>query len=350
MIPRVTTSLILLASLMLAGCGSRAEQLWDDYLARLSRLTGQAVPEATPGTLQRYPRHRELSRPVSELRTGLVGFLDLGKCDMRALVSERNAILSRVQVDSLRLDYELRFLERGRACLAEGKLDDEPDTAEWLRDILDSKASSLPSLFWNISLAGEEVAGLFSLASDAPQDGEIPGSQNAYRSLDALTRLGKRLHDRDLPPPADADTLEEDLRQLVDNRAGGKLLHGMALARDRLARAAWMLEQTDSERLCPHGLPGNEARYLKNVFDAVYAADIQPWLAGLWRAMDNLVPSLLALRDAQPLASTALDEWLANHFRGPGSLREQTNDALMRHTRAWQGLLNACGLAPQRNK
>ena len=337
---------MLIASLWSAGCSGGATDLWDDYLSRLARLTDQPIPESEPIPLQRYPRSRELRQPVPELRTGLGRFISLGRCDMMALVSERNAILSRVQADSLRLDYELRFIHLGQQCLLSGELDDHPDQAQWLRDILASKQGALPALLWNASLASEEMAGLFNLASAAPRDGNVAGSQAAYRSLDGMRRLAQQLHDGQTP--ANAGHLEGDIQRLAGNRAGGEILHGMALATDRLDRAASMLEAADTHRLCPHGRPGDQARYLNNVFDLVVIGKLQPWLSDLWRDMDQLSSSLLALREAQPLQNAPLDTWLDAYFAGDDSLRQQLGKSIRRHSQAWQSLLEACDMAPAR--
>lgn len=339
---------ILLPGLLvgLAGCGpQQGEDLWQDYINRLERLTGTIAAPAKPARRDRYPRHRDLLQPVSEQRTGLLRYLNLLDCDLMTLVSERNSVLGRVQRESLRLDYELRFISGGQRCLASDRLQDDAEMARWLADIVDEKIRDLPSRGWNLGFAGPELAGYFRqrpVPAGSPSPPEWPATVEA---LARLRTLMVSLAMNPVPARLEAD-IEQALERLDKSSAGGQILDALALAIQELDRAATVLEQVDSARLCPHGKASERARYLQNVLFGVYAGQIQPWLADLSRAAQPLADATLSLRASQrEIVSPGLDRWLAAQF-GEDGLTARYPRALDRHSRAWQRLLGDCGLMP----
>ncbi|HBP93160.1 MAG TPA: hypothetical protein DD710_11575, partial [Alcanivorax sp.] len=128
---------------------------WQDYLARLERLTRQPVPPAAALELRPYPGNAALRRPLPDLRTGLLNYLGLRHCDLMSLVSERNSALGKLRSASLRLDYELTFIERGQRCLNGAALED-PELIGLLERTLEVKRDSLGDLFWNATWASDE--------------------------------------------------------------------------------------------------------------------------------------------------------------------------------------------------
>ena len=341
---RLPRAIALAGAVLLAGCGNPAVSMWEDYLQRIERLTETELAPFEPFEVRRYPRRRALAQPVPDLRTGMRRYFDLARCDMMGLVSERNSVLSRVQEDSLRLAYELRFLWLAEDCLAQDRLADKPEQEQWLRQVTAQKQEMLPDLYWNVTLAGDEIRGLFPLAGRASASGSIPDGREVARALEHLTALAGRLDSERLPQ--DAATLEEDLKTLYRSDAGGQLLHAMAVAEDGLNRAAAMLEETNLEALCPKGRATREARYLNNVFNEIYAGNVQPWLAALWRDMDRLAPAIIGLHGSQAVDNPVLEQWMARHLSGESSLQTRTREAMERHTAAWQRLLDHCDMAP----
>ena len=344
--------LALLMVLALTGCTDPAGALWEDYLQRLERLTGTELEAAAPRARTAYPRRRELQRPLPDLRTGMGRYFDLARCDMMGLVSRRNSVLSRVQEDSLRLGYELRFVALGQQCLDEGRLEERPEQQRWLEEILDAKRNMLPDLYWNLSLAGDEFRDFFSRGGQATASGNLPQGTQLATVLESMAEQARRI--REGPLPDNTGHLEADLKKLSRSDAGGSLLAAMAVAEDGLNRGAAMLEATDPEALCPEGRPLEQARYLNNVFENIYGERVQPWLAATWREMDRLGTAVRALYRAQQSVEAEgnqnteapLRTWMEAHFIGDDSLDADARRAMDRHTEAWQRLLDHCDMAP----
>ena len=341
----------LLAILMLVvGCGPQTgEALWQDYLTRLARLTGEPIPAADTATRAQYPRQRELTQPVTQQRTGLLRYLALTDCDLIHLVSERNSSLGRVQAGSLRLQHELQFIAGAEHCLSGEVLEDNPDMAQWLSEIVAEKRRDLPARGWNISFAGPEVARFFRQRPVPATPPLAPHWQTNQSAMATLTQqiVLLDMSQPDKSSPAELNPMVERALEALDkNSDGGVLLDAMALAQRDLQRAATMLEQVNTERLCPHGRASERARNLHSMFYSVYADRVQPWLADLSRSAIPLADSTQALRQAQQgIVSPAMDDWLARQF-GDNGLLANYQQALNHHSRAWQRVLGACGLMP----
>lgn len=310
---------------------------WDDYLTRLERITRQPIPRASSLDLRPYPGNAALRRPLPDLRTGLLDYLALRHCDLMSLVSERNSALGKLRAASLRLDYELTFIQRGQRCLAQRRLQD-PEIIALLERALAVKRDSLGDVYWNATWASDELRGFLN---------QSPGpTRNPARGLEALGGLasaGRAL--RTTPPPAALPDLEQRLAILSRGAAGGAILRQMAGARVALEQALGMLTALDEDALCPRGRVSQRARYLRNILDNVYGQEVQPYLAKLDRRQRHLEDRLRALRAVSAGDNRILDQWLAHYF-GPGGQAARLESALRRHTERWQTVLGACGLMP----
>ncbi|HBL87906.1 MAG TPA: hypothetical protein DD399_14050, partial [Alcanivorax sp.] len=310
---------------------------WQDYLTRLERLTRQPVPPPSALDLRPYPGNAVLRRPLPDLRTGLLNYLALRHCDLMSLVSERNSALGKLRAASLRLDYELTFIQRGERCLAQDKLED-PALIALLERTLAVKRDSLGDLLWNATWAGDELRGFLN-QSPGPAGDPGPGLE----ALGGLASAGRAL--RATPTPDALPKLERHLAALAGGAAGGALLREVAAARVALEQALGMLESLDEDSLCPRGRASQRARYLRNLLDSVYGQEVQPYLADLDRHRRRLDDRLRALRAVSSGANPALGQWLAHYF-GPRGQAARLDQALRAHTERWQTVLGACGLMP----
>ena len=310
---------------------------WQDYLTRLERLTRQPVPPPSALDLRPYPGNAVLRRPLPDLRTGLLNYLALRHCDLMSLVSERNSALGKLRSASLRLDYELTFIERGQRCLNGAALED-PELIGLLERTLEVKRDSLGDLFWNATWASDELRGFLN-QSPGPAGDPARGLE----ALGGLASAGRAL--RTTPPPDALPDLERHLATLAGGAAGGAVLREIAAARVALAQALGMLESLDEDSLCPRGRASQRARYLRNLLDSVYGQEVQPYLADLDRRQRRLGERLRALRAASSGANPALDRWL-DHYFGPRGQAARLDQALRAHTERWQTVLGACGLMP----
>ena len=338
---------LLLCLLLLAACGPANDglALQSDYLERLQRSLDAADVDAFDSrsvSQYRLPARRERLSEIPELRIGLLDLvIDARRCPhLQQLISQRNSSLGKQLLPSQRLGYEGDLLRAIDDCLPH--LPDSASLKGTLQRLAAEKRRQLPAVFWNALNGSPEFEHYLRFADQA-----LPlGSQEDNAALDALQRLaslGAALPHQ-LPPGS--DTLDPLFFALYASEQGGQLITSLASLRHTLDAGSELLEQRQRTRpLCPLGKATPRGRILQNIFVKFYAGGLQPYLAQIdqrgqqWQAALHQLQRVEGIPAAtrehlQRLAGEQDGLWLA--FRA----------ATARHVKAWQTVLNSCGLAP----
>jgi hypothetical protein len=344
----------LLTLLMLGGCGSDRSPgfMFERLLERLANVTEvEAAPAPAVKPLPTYPRPRDLTLPVDDVRVGFGTFLGLGRCRLVGEVSARNSSLGKLQSVTARLLYELRFYRQLQGCLDELR-QSNPRDEEFLAEaqaIATRKRANLPAVFWNATFASPEFRTLMNTAAEPlPRDAE-PVTADITGALDFITRIGLTLESG--TETIDGDALETRYFVLQSGKLIGPLLQGMAVSRDYLERGTRLLETVASQnRLCPMGRKSRQGEYLFNVFQKYYIGEAQPYLSLLHTRARPIVEGVNNLFKTQkapvPPAFQAFYDATINPGIGT-SLWVGFNEDIARHTRAWQRVLGQCDLMPK---
>ncbi|MCK0164710.1 DUF3080 domain-containing protein [Marinobacter sp. S6332] len=336
-----------LAALLLTGCNpfSDARPMMEEYVERVGRVLDaepvlSEVPAAKP-----IPRRRNRVLPMPELELGMLDFLSLYGCELQYVVGEKNSVMGKVMQPLNRLRYEVRFIRAATECLetVEGE-----ELESVLKQAIASKRESLPIAVWNATWGVEEVETLFTLAKD-----EYP-----VEAKDALSDLARDV--RQLNKSVAAllvQDLEVDLsfwgkvhqRWQAEYRAG-QLLNSARLVATRLEDGTRLLRlRLNSRPLCFNGKPNSQSDIVQSMFFSIYIGKIQPYLADIRRARTDLIEPLheLAIRQAEVMPK-AFQEWSRSTLvlQGHDSAWANLDNAVTTHTKAWQALLEQCGLRP----
>lgn len=337
---------IFLLAVWLAGCDpfARPESMLDEYNRRLARVL-DVEPELTPvPAAPGLPRWRERVREIEPVSIGMLDFLGLYGCELQFVVGERNSSLGRVAHPLTRLDYERRFIIAAEACLDE--LERET-LAERLREVSAQKRESLANAAWNAVWGAQEIEHHFTRAR-----GPLPIGLNRDRlsvSVQNATRLEHRIRALlDGQLEHDLTTLDPVYQRWLNDPTAGQALRSAILVATRLDDAARLIEQRLGERpLCPAGRPNRQAEIMRNMLDSVYATEVQPYLANVQHVRRELLPPLLAMARLNRLApSESFEQYVGMVLdqEDEPSLWQSFDQAIVRHTGAWQALLEQCGM------
>ncbi|WP_227715358.1 DUF3080 domain-containing protein [Marinobacter sp. 1-3A] len=333
--------------LLLAGCNpfSDARPMMDEYVERVGRVLDtepelSEIPAANP-----IPRRRNRVLPMPELDLGMLDFLSLYGCELQYVVGEKNSVMGKVMQPLNRLRYEVRFIRAAGECL---KTVEDEELQEVLEQAIASKRESLPIAIWNASWGVEEVETLFTLAK-----GEYP-----VGAEDLLSDLARDTRQLNKTVAALLDqNLEVDLsfwgkvhqRWQAEYRAG-QLIKSSKLVVTRLDDATHLIQQRlDSRPLCFNGKPNGQSDIVQGMFFSIYIGKVQPYLADLRRARGDLIEPLIELAEMQAEVMPAdFREWRrsALALEGVESVWANLDRAVESHTKAWQCLLEQCGLRP----
>lgn len=333
----------------LVGCERQpaAEQVFTDYLQRLSAELDQPWQPFDPSSLSQYrmPERRLRLQPLAEPRMGLFTLLlEARHCpDLQHLISERNSGLGRVMPASHLLSHDAALLQEIERC--QTLLADDPDRAALsaeLDALAQGKRQALPRVFWNALHSSSEFEYYLRFADQPLPAGDEPLRDPGVTALTRLAHIGQQLP-AELPPEArTTDPLFDDLRR---SRLGSELIHSLLLAHHSLDQATRMLRSDAAASLCPQGAVPPRARAVHRLFLSAYGRQVQPYLARIQRLGQPWQAALAALQQVpgQPPASA---DYLASLQGSDSALWERYQASLRAHSQAWLALLEPCGLQP----
>lgn len=317
----------------------------DEYVERSARVLDRSVSLSAPLQVPRIPRRRDRQLDMPELEINMLDFLSLYGCELQYVVGEKNAILGRVMQPLNRLRYELRFIAAARECLPD--IEDEA-VAQSVGNAADSKVESLPISIWNGTWGVEEVEPLVTLAKGLlPVDATGAVSASLGAGLERLNRRILALREGDLTQ--DLDFIGATHQQWQAEHRAGQVFNTAALVTARLDDVTDLIERRLADRpLCFKGESNEQARRVRSMFFSVYVAKVQPYLADLQRARVELIEPLADMariqRDVMPASFESYYRRVLQ--QGQGSLWQRLEIATDAHTKAWQTLLEQCGMRP----
>ncbi len=341
---------ILLFAALLVSCNGpkSAEDIFDNYIYRLSNVLGVERDEITQKSLKqlaplkRYPVRRELTHDIAPVKINLLDFLKLSTCNLQRHVGQRNSSLGRVLQPSQRMLYEYKFIHLGKECLQQ--LDKSSELFRVLEISVDSKREQLPIIRWNATFASKEFSTLFSLSVN-PLDVEnvaIMPTQ-LYGALDTI----KHYTQTDLLLASDEEKLEQAFSVIASSRRLGEIRDSMRLVQHFLAQADAILGARLSSRpLCLQQKPNKKFDVLQVVFTKFYIGEIQPYISKLHQQAEALLTRIDRLSTGHANSSIVFTEFWEAAFLSDESEWNLFNQSIKQHTHSWQRLLDQCGRLP----
>lgn len=337
-----------------SGCtpSSDPEAFFDTLLERIANVTEVPMKSGnSPSALPSYPRPRDVVLPMDDIRVGFSTYIGLGRCGLVGEVSARNSSLGKFQSVTARLLYEKRFLGQLRGCISGLKpaTEDEQKFLADLQSIESRKAALLPVVFWNATFGSPEFRVLLSTSTDPLAMRSEVSSSDILGALHLISALG--------PNPESPiggvgqSELESQYYRLQSSKLVGQLLQGMVITTHYMQQGSELLETVAAQNsLCPMGKKTVRGGYLFNVFQKFYIGEAQPYISLLH---SRTRPIVEALDDLLKVQTVPLPEAFQGFYsetlspEGPSSVWVRYNQALSRHTTAWQTVLKQCELMPR---
>lgn len=349
------TSLVFCLLIILSGCGGTRspEKFLSQLLDRIANVTELTLnPMDRTNVLPSYPRPRDLMLSVEDIRVGFATYIGLGRCGLVGEVSARNSSLGKLQSPTARLLYERRFLYQLKSCIQDLKQSNKEDQKKFLAEvqsIADRKTAILPTVFWNATFGSPEFRVLLSThAKPLPMRSEVSAT-DLVAAMGFISRQAPE-HQVDQDPIAES-TLESRYYVLQSSRLIGQLLQGMVVTTDYMVRGSELLETVAEERrICPMGRKTVKGDYLFNVFEKFYIGEAQPYISLIHtqtRPLVEVIRELVAKQTTEiPEAFHIFYDQTLNP-KAESSAWFMFNQAIARHTKAWQSVLRQCDLMPK---
>ena len=347
--------LVLCLFMLFSGCGGTPspKMFLSTLLERIANVT-----EVDPNPINRvdvlpaYPRPRDMVLPVEDIRVGFGTYIGLGRCGLVGEVSARNSSLGKLQAATARLLYERRFIHQLKVCVQDLQHSNKSEQKQFLAElqsILDRKTAILPTVFWNATFGSSEFRVLLSTHTEPLPMRSQPSATDLVSALDFIS--GQDLELKDDPSALASSALESQYYVLQSSKLIGQLLQGLVVTTDYMEKASELLESVaEKRRICPEGKKTVKADYLFNVFRKFYIGEAQPYISLIHTQARPLVKVIHELVAKQGIEIPKAFQNFYDQTLNPESELSawfKFNQAIARHTKAWQSVLKQCDLMPQ---
>lgn len=314
---------IFSALLLLSGCGENTpKDHFDEYLTRIANV--QSAPKLNESfQYVHLPEKRVLTIEIERVSLNLVDSYSLRKCGLFALIAEKNSILGKVADPFRNYDYQSALLSGLKTCI-ESK-DIEPKLKQTLEQIYETKQKQLVKHQWNLVYMSDAMRNQLN----AHNWFNAARTKQLNKLAIALQQINSTFSD-----PHKQSNLVQWQEFLDKQTYLGELNYSLSYSAYYLELVTKQLWLYDTNIVCNSNRDKTQFYYLNNVFNQQYLAHIQPYLANLDSAMQNLLPHLGVLEFNKELASYSFPI-KSHHLRFQHAAKE--------HVRYWQSLFKRCG-------
>jgi len=340
--------LILFFLVLLTACNPFAEPdtMLTEYQSRLSRVIDSEPAQLQPVTITGLPRLRERLATVEKVDVNFLEFLSLHGCELQVLIAEKNSIMGKVMTPINELRYQVSFIQKGKQCLM---IISDSEMQQSLQQIITLKVQQLPAHIWNAVWVSEGITGLMTRSKGyLPILREESGVDSASQSLHEMLALSAELREGNYA--TDLGSLGKIQQQWHYGHQIGQLLNSMSLLTEHLTSATAMLKhRIDEQPICYKKQASRQATVMNQFFMNIYIGKVQPYIAIVSQAADQLLPLINRLAEGGGTANFRQYVNSTLSMDSKDSLYKRYVYAVKQHTQAWQALLDQCGMRPAVN-
>ncbi|WP_447470165.1 DUF3080 domain-containing protein [Vibrio harveyi] len=329
----LVATVLLLTTTLLCGCSewfNPEKAVFEKYNQRLANVldVSESQLEASPAVT--IPDKRELFQELPRLSLGLLESYQLRQCGLFNLLAEKNSQLGKVQDAFYDFDYQTSLLRTLNGCLSDYPLSDEESAK--LNGLYDQKWHHLTIHLDNMLLTSDAMRKQLTGSEWLPLDSkdQVAHVRDAFLALDEMYQTPYRTLSR-LPDVTIVNYQEE----IEKTRLVGRLYYTLIDATQWLEQTTQMLKANQDKIICGANRDTTQFRYLRNVFQSIYVAEVQPYMAfvdSTYQQLDggiNLVEQRMTAHGASYGIENAHEQF-----------RLQTMD----HVQFWKSLFKRCGV------
>ncbi len=302
------------------------EDVITQYQSRLSNILQQPLPpQHTPLPQLNYPKMALLKSQLPQMTIDLTTLAKLQPCGAATLIANRNTALGKTQLPSFRYIYEVNVIEALKYCV-----DSNPSLAENLDNWIRMKQHALPLVWADLVQTSKEMR--YAMTNNGGFiDHKINYTQaiHAFQYLDTLYQQ----------PSNNQTLLETHLAILKQTQLPAKMLRSQRLFAEQLALTTQWLKQHTQQFTCQAPKQKQQARYLANVFELFFVAQLQPTASQLHHYHYQLTPTWNLW-----LANPHLKKEFKALLQQQISSFNQYQTKMKNHIEYWQELFKKCDI------
>ncbi|ELH7812264.1 DUF3080 domain-containing protein [Vibrio harveyi] len=329
----LVATVLLLTTTLLCGCNewfNPEKAVFEKYNQRLANVldVSESQLEASPAVT--IPDKRELFQELPRLSLGLLESYQLRQCGLFNLLAEKNSQLGKVQDAFYDFDYQTSLLRTLNGCLSDYPLSDEESAK--LNGLYDQKWHHLTIHLDNMLLTSDAMRKQLTGSEWLPLDSkdQVAHVRDAFLALDEMYQTPYRTLSR-LPDVTIVNYQEE----IEKTRLVGRLYYTLIDATQWLEQTTQMLKANQDKIICGANRDTTQFRYLRNVFQSIYVAEVQPYMAFVDSTYQQLGGGI-----------NLVEQRMAAHGASYGieNAHEQFRLQTMDHVQFWKSLFKRCGV------
>ncbi|MGR5109179.1 DUF3080 domain-containing protein [Vibrio jasicida] len=324
---------LVLPTTLLSGCNdwfNPEKAVFEKYNQRLANVLDTSESELEASRAVTIPDKRELFQELPRLSLGLLESYQLRQCGLFNLLAEKNSQLGKVQDAFYDFDYQTNLLRTLNGCMSDYPLSDEENTK--LNGLYDQKWHHLTVHLDNMLLTSDAMRKQLTGSEWLPlkSKDQVAHVRDAFLALDEMYQTPYRALSR-LPDVTIVNYQEE----IEKTRLVGRLYYTLIDATHWLEQTTHMLEANQDKIICGANRDTTQFRYLRNVFQTIYVAEVQPYMAYVDSTYQQLDGGL-------SLVEKRMQAHGANY--GIEKAHDQFREETMKHVQFWKNLFKRCGV------
>lgn len=335
---RHAQSWLLALYVCLAGCTPNANDHLNDYAQRISRVLDEPLP-TTPQPYYPTLSVQKNKHVVASQKIGLLDFLRLSHCKIGLTLAKKNGTLNKLAQASQHMHLDKQLLQHGNVCLKKIQKE-QPELAQILTLALQEKRQQRMAIWWNAWFSSNEWQA-FTSPSSIPLDQQIDHISLSLKALRYAQQQGQSWEKNQYE--YDPTDMEHHLQQLQLGETLGRWLHAqIQVIKIQTQVANMLISRFKRKPLCAFNNKDKHADILENVFTKYYVGKVQPYLSQVSKTSASLITSIDKLKQLNP-PPAEFEKWF-RQIKHVNDISKKTN---LKHIKAWQTTLSACGRMPR---
>ena len=335
--PSKTTvlQLFIFISLMLLVQSCQRHQLLpnalEDYSDRMYKVLDIEKTDIPTFATLAFPDKQNFAINIPKLNIKMREFYAIEDCAIKQLIAERNTALGKIQLPSVRLNYEWTLINNLQNCIKIYSTQNNDALVEKMQDWLSQKEAMFPLVWANMVTQSNE----FYLGISA-SSGFIDGDEND-NFTEGLFDLKNLVAVRD-DPAANIVAMEASLQSIQKHRVYVRLWRSQMLLRNYLNQMTTDISHWASSFTCQTTKDREQLAIIRNVFTMFFIQNVQAIGAQINHYHYALKPEFLKLinDDNLPTSFTlTIDKYNQSEF-------DEYQKAMLTHIRMWQGIFKLC--------
>jgi hypothetical protein len=331
----VVLRLFIFISLMLLLQSCQRHQLLpnalEDYSERMYKVLDIEETDIPTFATLEFPDKQTFAINIPKLNIKMREFYAIEDCAIKQLIAQRNTALGKIQLPSVRLNYEWILIDHLQKCIESNSTKSNEAQVEKMQDWLHQKKAIFPLVWANMVTQSNE----FYLGISA-SPGFIDGNEND-NFTDGLFDLKNLIAVRD-DPAANIAAMEASLQSIQKHRVYVRLWRSQVLLRNYLNQMTADISHWASSFTCETNKDRAKLAIIRNVFTLFFIQNVQAIGAQINHYHYALKPEFLRLINDDNLPNIftlTISKYNQSEF-------DEYQEAMLTHVKMWQGIFKKC--------